>query len=340
MSDGDASPDAAAPHVPVMLAEVLECLAPAGGELYIDGTFGAGGYTRAILDAAACRVLALDRDPDAIAEGQAVAARYAPRLSLVQSEFGAMEQAATEIGVSRVDGVVLDLGVSSMQLDRARRGFSFQADGPLDMRMSQSGQSAADIVNESSDTEIAEILRTWGEERQAGRIARAIVREREKAPIETTRQLAAIVERVLGRSWDERKHPATRTFQALRIAVNDEIGELMRGLEAAERLLAPAGRLVVVTFHSEEDRIVKRFLQNRTGRLPSASRHGPPSTGPAIEPSFRFVNHRPLTPSEREIERNPRSRSAKLRFAIRTDAAAGPTGHHADPMDKAGRRRR
>ncbi len=331
-----------APHIPVMLNEVIETLAPGAGEIFIDGTFGAGGYTRAILEAADCRVLALDRDPDAIAEGAAHTGTYAGRMLLANVVFSAMETAATERGFERVDGVVLDLGVSSMQLDRAARGFSFQADGPLDMRMSQSGQSAADIVNEEDEATIAAILRTWGEERQAGRIARAIVREREQTPITSTRRLAAIVERVLGRSWDQRKHPATRTFQALRIAVNDELAELRLALEAAERLLRPGGRLVVVTFHSEEDRTVKRFLQQKTGKVAGASRHGPPVAAPAEAPSFRFVNHRPLTPSQREIELNPRARSAKLRFAIRTGEPPSPTHweREDDPTEKVGSRRR
>jgi 16S rRNA (cytosine1402-N4)-methyltransferase len=330
------------PHVPVMLGEVIAALAPVAGEVFIDGTFGAGGYTRAILEAANCRVLALDRDPDAIAEGATTAGRHSGRLLLANVVFSDMQAAASEHGFDSVNGVVLDLGVSSMQLDRAARGFSFQADGPLDMRMSQSGRSAADIVNEADEATIAAILRTWGEERQAGRIARAIVREREQTPITTTRRLAAIVERVLGRSWDERKHPATRTFQALRIAVNDELAELRRALEAAERLLKTGGRLVIVTFHSEEDRTVKRFLQQKTGKVAGASRHGPPVAAPADAPSFRFVNHRPLTPSQREIELNPRSRSAKLRFAIRTGAPPSPTHWERDddPTEKAGSRRR
>ena len=329
-------------HVPVMLDEVIEALAPRAGEILLDGTFGAGGYSRAILSAADCRVLALDRDPDAIAESAPLTRVYAGRLLLANVVFSAMEEAASEAGFDHVDGVVLDLGVSSMQLDRAARGFSFQADGPLDMRMSQSGRSAADIVNEAGEATIAAILRTWGEERQAGRIARAIVREREKAPLATTGQLAAIVERVLGRSWDDRKHPATRTFQALRIAVNDELAELRRALEAAERLLKPGGRLVVVTFHSEEDRTVKRFLQQKTGKVAGASRHGPPVAAPVAAPSFRFVNHRPLTPSQREIDLNPRARSAKLRFAVRTEAPPSPTHweREDDPTEETGSRRR
>lgn len=329
-------------HIPVMLAEVLAALEPRDGERYIDATFGAGGYTKAILGAAETHVLAIDRDPDAIAEGQALVAASGGRLMLLQGVFGDMASLATGSGFAAVDGIVLDIGVSSMQLDRAERGFSFMSDGPLDMRMSQEGRSAADIVNEDDERDIAFILRTWGEERQAGRIARAITREREKAPIATTRQLAAIVERVLGRSWDERKHPATRTFQALRIAVNNELDELTQGLEAAERLLKPGGRLVLVTFHSEEDRIAKRFLTERTGRTSGVSRHGPPMTGEAPSQSFRFVNHRPLTPGEEEIARNPRSRSAKLRTALRTEAAPFPASRERDRAQPPGpdRRRR
>lgn len=317
-------------HVPVMLAEVLDALEPRDGESFIDGTFGAGGYTRAILAAGGTRVLGIDRDPDAIAEGQQLAAASGGRLRLVQGVFGDMEDLATEAGFAPADGIVFDIGVSSMQLDRPQRGFSFMAEGPLDMRMSQTGATAADIVNESDEQHIAHILRTWGEERQAGRIARAIVRAREAAPISTTRQLAAIAERVLGRSWDDKKHPATRTFQALRIAVNDELGELMRGLTAAERLLKPGGRLVLVSFHSEEDRIAKHFLAERTGRTAGVSRHGPPVTAPTASPSFRFVNHRPLTPSEDEIARNPRARSAKLRTAVRTEAPPYPASSARD----------
>lgn len=328
-------------HIPVLLAEVLDALAAADGERFIDGTFGAGGYTRAILEAAATYVLAIDRDPDALAEGQPLVATSGGRLTLAAGVFGDMLALAEAAGFTSVDGVVLDIGVSSMQLDRADRGFSFMAEGPLDMRMSQSGRSAADVVNGCDEQELAHILRTLGEERQAGRIARAIVRAREAGPIATTRQLAAIVERVLGRSWDDKKHPATRTFQALRIAVNDELGELRRGLAAAERLLKPGGRLVVVTFHSEEDRIVKRFLTERTGKTAGVSRHGPPVTTPAMQPSFRFVNHRPLTPSEEEIARNPRARSAKLRCAVRTEAAAFPasTADDGEPPYRMERRR-
>ncbi|MFM9938597.1 MAG: 16S rRNA (cytosine(1402)-N(4))-methyltransferase RsmH [Hyphomicrobiaceae bacterium] len=334
--------NAAAPHVPVMLAEVLQALAPQAGEVYVDGTFGAGGYSRAMLAAADCRVLAIDRDPDAIAEGQALVAQSGGRLTLVHDVFSDLERIVREAGIVAVDGVVLDIGVSSMQIDRADRGFSFQTDGPLDMRMSQEGRSAADIVNEGEDWYLAGLLRIWGEESQAGRIARAIVKEREAAPITTTRQLVAIIERVLGPPRGDKKHPATRTFQALRIAVNNELHQLMRGLIAAERVLKPGGRLVVVTFHSEEDRIAKRFLVQRTGKTAGFSRHAPPVAEAAAAPSFRFVNQRPLTPSQEEIDRNPRARSAKLRAAVRTEAPAQAAdwGNALDPPTAPGYRRR
>lgn len=313
------------PHIPVMLGEVLDSLAPSPGKTIVDGTFGAGGYTRAILDAADCRVLAIDRDPDAIRDGAGLVVASNGRLTLIQGVFGDMQHLVEQSRLAPVDGVVLDLGVSSMQLDQPLRGFSFQTDGPLDMRMSQSGRSAADIVNEDDEATIADILFHLGEERQARRIARAIVADRAKAPFQTTRQLASLVERLLGRSWDERKHPATRTFQALRIAVNDELAEVARGLAAAERILKPGGRLVVVTFHSEEDRIVKQFLARRSGKVPSGSRHLPERLDTRLDASFRIVNRRPLTPSLEEIEANPRARSAKLRAAVRTEAPPLPS---------------
>ncbi len=339
---GVGEPGDARPHIPVMLAEVLAAVSPGDGETYVDGTFGAGGYTRALLAAADCRVLAIDRDPDAIAEGRSLVATSGGRLTLVQDVFSDLERLTTEAGLAAVDGIVLDIGVSSMQLDRAHRGFSFQTDGPLDMRMSQDGKSAADIVNEGADWYLAGLLRIWGEEPQAGRIARAIVSAREAAPITTTRELVAVVERVLGPPRGDKKHPATRTFQALRIAVNDELHHLMRGLAAAERVLKPGGRLVLVTFHSEEDRIAKRFLVQRTGRAAGLSRHAPPVAETAAAPSFRFVNQRPLTPSQVEIDRNPRARSAKLRAAVRTEAPAQAAdwGREFDPPLAPGHRRR
>lgn len=322
-----ALPPQARPHIPVLLAEVLEELQPAAGETYIDGTFGAGGYSRAILEAADCRVVAIERDPTSFAAGQSLVAEFGGRLSLVPTTFGAMEEAARELGLAQVHGVVLDIGVSSMQLDDPERGFSFLRDGPLDMRMSRDGPSAADVVNTADETDLADILYEFGEERRSRAIARAIVKARGEAPITTTRQLAALVERVLGRARGDEKHPATRTFQALRIHVNDELGELSAALAAAERLLAPGGRLLVVTFHSLEDRIVKRFLQERSGKTDGGSRYLPgPVAGPAA--SFRIVNTRGRTPNKEETDVNPRARSARLRVGLRTEApawGAGPT---------------
>ena len=310
-------------HVPVLLAPVLASLAPKAGETYIDATFGAGGYTRAILEAADCRVLALERDPTSFFAGGDLVRAFGDRLILANTEFSRMEVEARRHGLARIDGVVMDIGVSSMQIDDPGRGFSFLRDGPLDMRMSQEGPSAATLVNGESEARLADILFHCGEERRARQIARAIVKAREAAPIATTRALVAIVEKVLGPPRGGAIHPATRTFQALRIAVNDELGELARGLAAAERLLAPGGRLVVVSFHSLEDRIVKRFLSLRSGHEAHGSRHLPPRAD-APDPSFRIVNQRPLTPTDDELEVNPRSRSARLRAAVRTEAPAWP----------------
>lgn len=317
-------------HIPVLLSEVLANLEPRGGQTYIDGTLGAGGYTRAILKAADCHVLALDRDPRAVAEAQTLAREFPNRLTIVKSRFGDMDAIAEELGsdigpdLGRVDGVVLDIGVSSMQLDQAERGFSFQADGPLDMRMSSEGTSAADVVNSADEEDLARILYVLGEERRSRAIARALVKARAEAPIETTRALAQLVSRALGGRKKDEHHPATRTFQALRIYVNDELGELARGLSAAERCLKPGGRLVVVTFHSLEDRIVKRFLSYRSGKEVRGSRHLPEQSIKFDAPSFRIVNSRPLTPSKGELEVNPRARSARLRAAVRTEAPAWP----------------
>lgn len=310
------------PHIPVLLADVVEQLQPVAGETYIDGTFGAGGYTRAILEAAPCRVIAIERDPTAFANGQALVAEFGGRLSLVSETFSNMAEAAASAGAERVHGVVLDIGVSSMQLDDPARGFSFLRDGPLDMRMSQNGPSAADVVNHMDEEDLANILFNLGEERRSRAIARAIVKARTEAPITTTKALAGIVERVLGRARGDEKHPATRTFQALRIHVNDELGELERALEAAERLLVPGGRLLVVTFHSLEDRIVKHFLQERSGKTAGGSRYLPAPSGPASAPSFRIVNTRGFTPNKEETDANPRARSARLRVGLRTEAPA------------------
>lgn len=312
-----------APHIPVLLSEVVAALAPHDGETYIDATFGAGGYTRAVLQAADCRVLAIDRDPDAASRAEKLGAEFPSRLSFVGAPFSTLDEIVAGQNLGLVDGVMLDIGVSSMQLDEPERGFSFQADGPLDMRMSQSGPSAADVVNSESDETIANILYVLGEERRSRAIARAIVAARAESPIETTKALADIVTRVLGRQPDGR-HPATRTFQALRIYVNDELGELARGLSAAERCLKPGGRLVIVTFHSLEDRIAKRFLAQRAGKESRGSRHLPDTSIKLKPPSFRILNPRPLTPSKGELEVNPRARSARLRAAVRTDAPPWP----------------
>lgn len=330
-ASGDSGPVPAPRHNPVLLDEVVAHLAPAAGSRIIDGTFGAGGYSRALLAAAPdVRVLAIERDPDARATAMALVTEARGRLQLVAGRFGDMEAIAAAHDFHPVDGVVLDIGVSSMQLDEAGRGFSFMADGPLDMRMEREGPSAADIVNRADESDLADLIFGLGEERQSRRVARAIVRAREARPVETTRELAVIVEKALGRRHDDDRHPATRTFQALRIAVNDELGELVRGLAAAERLLVPGGRLVVVTFHSLEDRIVKRFLARRAGRQGTGSRHGPPAVGDGPSPSFHLVNHRPVTSSDAELARNQRARSAKLRAATRTEAAALPPEHPAE----------
>jgi len=307
-------------HMPVLLSEVLAALDPRPHETYIDATFGAGGYTRAILSAADCRVLAFDRDPRAIADGAVLVAEYRPRLTLIERPFGELDEAARDVGFDAVDGIVLDIGVSSMQLDEPERGFSFQHDGPLDMRMSRAGPSAADIVNSFEEDQIADIVYTFGEERRSRAIARAIVRQRAERPLTRTRELADLVLRVFHGRKEEGRHPATRTFQALRIFVNDELGELERGLAASERILKPGGRLVVVTFHSLEDRIVKRFVSERAGKVDHGSRHLPQRSIQESQPSFRIINSRPLTPQKGELDVNPRARSARLRAAIRTEA--------------------
>lgn len=307
-------------HVPVLLNEVVDALQPRDGGRYVDGTFGAGGYTTAMLDRADCQVIAIDRDPDAIGVGRALAERYAPRLRLIEGRFGDMADLLSAEGVDDVDGVALDLGVSSMQLDEPERGFSFAQDGPLDMRMGAEGLTASDLVNALPERDLAAILSTLGEEKRARAIARAIVARRAEAPIARTGELADIVARVLGRRHDETKHPATRTFQALRLYLNEELLELARGLSAAEHLLKPKGRLAVVTFHSLEDRIAKRFFAARSTPAPRASRHLPEQGGATFLPSFRLLNRRPLSPSKDEIRLNPRARSARLRAGERTDA--------------------
>lgn len=310
--------DAQALHAPVLLAEVLDVLAPANGGVFLDGTFGAGGYTTGLLDGGAARVIAIDRDPEAIARGQKWAARYGERLDIVEGRFGDLD----DLVESRLAGAVFDIGVSSMQIDQAARGFSFQKDGPLDMRMSDHGITAADIVNRSSEGVLADVFYLYGEERASRRIARAIVAARRDAPIETTLALAEIVAHQLPRPKPGQPHAATRVFQALRIAVNDELGELARGLAAAEALLDEGGVLAVVTFHSLEDRIAKRFFQTRGGRAPQGSRHGPVTEGDA--PGFEIITRKAVTAGRDEVERNPRARSARLRAGRRTAAPTAP----------------
>jgi 16S rRNA (cytosine1402-N4)-methyltransferase len=305
-------------HVPVMLTEVLDALAPRDGALYVDGTFGLGGYTRALLETAQCKVCGIDRDPQAIAAGAVLAAQHPGRLELFNGRFGDMERLLTARGVTQVDGVALDIGVSSPQIDEPARGFSFRNDGPLDMRMGTDGPTAADIVNTADEADLADIIERYGEERFARRIARAIVTARTQQPITRTVQLAEIVRGVVRRTADG-IDPATRTFQALRIYVNDEIGELRRGLAAAERLLVPGGRLAVVSFHSLEDREVKSFLKRRSGGDESVSRHLPVRAS-RCAPSFKLLTRRAVRPGDSETESNPRARSARLRAAERTAA--------------------
>jgi 16S rRNA (cytosine1402-N4)-methyltransferase len=305
-------------HVPVLARAALEHLAPRDGGLYVDGTFGAGGYTAAILAAAKTQVIGIDRDRDAVARGAELVDAAGGRLTLVEARFSELEAVLRKFSHQAADGVVLDLGVSSMQLDQAARGFSFRLDGPLDMRMGGEGPSAADVVAHASERDLADIIYTLGEERQSRAIARAIIVARRRAPIETTAALADIVAGVV-RARPGAIHPATRTFQALRLFVNDELGELATALSAAERVLKPGGRLVVVSFHSLEDRIVKTFLTERS-RAAAVSRHRPDVTAPAS--TFVTLTRRPVAPDAAEMARNPRSRSAKLRAAERTAAPA------------------
>lgn len=323
-------PSATGGHLPVMLAEVLDTLAPNDGDIIIDGTFGGGGYSRAILKAARCSVIGVDRDLDAILRAEKMAQEF-PRLLPLLGRFGELDELAGQAGFPKVDGVVLDIGVSSFQIDQAGRGFSFQKDGPLDMRMGAAGASAADVVNGLSERDLADVIFRLGEERNSRRIARAIVERRVAAPLRTTADLAAVVEEAVGGRKGGRVHPATQTFQAIRMYVNDELGELARGLNAAERVLRPGGRLVVVTFHSLEDRLVKTWIRERTGGVPARSRHVPLLAKPK-PPSFAQITNKALQPSEKEVETNPRARSARLRAVVRTDAPAqgGPAD---DGMD-------
>ncbi len=311
---------AGAAHVPVLLDRVVDALAPVEGAVVIDATFGAGGYSRALLRAGARQVIGIDRDRTAL-DAAGSWAGGEPRLTLVHSVFSELDQVSAEHAEGALVGVALDIGVSSMQLDQAARGFSFMRDGPLDMRMSGEGISAADVVSEASESVLADIIYHLGEDRAARRIARVIVTSRREQAIETTGQLAAIVESVLPAARPGQTHPATRTFQALRIAVNDELGELVSALAAAERALTPGGRLAVVSFHSLEDRIVKRYLQTASAERGGGSRHTPEREMP---PARYEKPRRAVKPAENEIDANPRARSALLRSAVRTAAAPVP----------------
>jgi 16S rRNA (cytosine1402-N4)-methyltransferase len=307
-------------HIPVLMEPVLAALRPADGEIFVDCTFGAGGYSRAILQYAQCRVIGLDRDPDAIAEGQGMVQEFQGRLTLVETAFDQLQTVLNELAIDKVDGVVMDIGVSSMQLDQAERGFSFMRDGPLDMRMAKSGLSAADVVAQFSAEQLADLIYVLGEEPRSRAISRAIVKARGETPILTTLDLVRAVERATGPHRPHlRTHPATRTFQALRIFVNDELGQLAKALLAAEAVLRENGRLAIVSFHSLEDRIAKQFFIQRSGNLPSGSRHLPtPVSGPT--PTFKLPFKGHIGASDEEQARNPRSRSAKLRAGIRTAA--------------------
>lgn len=306
------------PHIPVLIDAVLAGIAPVAGQIVVDGTFGAGGYTRRVLNAGAASVYGFDRDPAAIAAGTSMTAGYGDRLTLIHERFSLMDKALAARGISTVDAIMLDVGVSSMQFDQAERGFSFQADGPLDMRMSSEGPSAADFCNELEEIELADIIYRFGEEPRSRRIAHAIVSAR---PVTRTAELAGIVRRALGHRQGAPKDPATLTFQALRIAVNGELDELDAGLRAAEKLLRPGGRLAVVSFHSLEDRAVKRFLRTRSGGTPQASRHMPEARAGGAAPTFH-TPPKAVRPDAAEIKANPRARSATLRVGTRTDAPA------------------
>jgi 16S rRNA (cytosine1402-N4)-methyltransferase len=311
-------------HIPVMLGEVLAKLQPSGHEVFVDGTFGAGGYTRGILQTPGTRVIAIDRDPTAIAAGQSLVTEAAGRLTLVHATFDELEDVLAEQGISQVDGVVFDVGVSSMQIDQADRGFSFMREGPLDMRMSLEGPTAADHLNRMKQDDIANVIYILGDEPRSRAIARAIVAAREVAPLVTTLDLVRAVEKATGpQRAKDRIHPATKTFQAIRIFVNAELAQLARGLSAAERVLKEDGRLVVVTFHSLEDRIVKRFFASRSGKSEGQSRFLPEATNTRV-PSFVLLEKGALAAGDDESEINPRARSAKLRAGRRTAAAAWP----------------
>lgn len=304
------------PHIPVLLNEVIESIAPKDGGVYVDGTFGAGGYTRAVLDAADCTVYAIDRDPDAIREGQKLVDAYKGRLHLLHGTFGEMAELVRGEGVDFVDGVMLDIGVSSMQIDRAERGFSFQKDGALDMRMSQNGLSAADVLNTFGEREIADIIYKYGEERFSRRIAAAVVEQRKTAPFKTTLEFADLIRRTVPHKRED-IDPATRSFQALRIYVNDELGQLESGLSAAHDLLKAGGRMAVVSFHSLEDRIVKTFMQEKSGKTANPSRYMPVVEKQAA--TLKTITKKPILPTESETKFNPRARSARLRVAEKAE---------------------
>ena len=305
------------PHIPVLLNEVVESIAPKDGGVYVDGTFGAGGYTRAVLDAADCPVYAIDRDPDAIREGQKLVDAYKGRLHLLHGTFGEMAELVRGEGVDFVDGVMLDIGVSSMQIDRAERGFSFQKDGALDMRMSQNGLSAADVLNTFGEREIADIIYKYGEERFSRRIAAAVVEQRKTAPFKTTLEFADLIRRTVPHKRED-IDPATRSFQALRIYVNDELGQLESGLSAAHDLLKAGGRMAVVSFHSLEDRIVKTFMQEKSGKTANPSRYMPVVEKQAA--TLKTITKKPILPTESETKFNSRARSARLRVAEKAES--------------------
>ncbi len=314
-------------HAPVMAAAVLDALVPRDGGVYADATFGRGGYSRAILAAADTTVWAIDRDPEAVRFGESLARQYPGRLRMIQGRFGELDALLDAHGAAPVDGVAFDLGVSTPQLDTPERGFAFQHDGPLDMRMGCDGPTAEAVVNELSEADLARLIWDYGEDRKARRIARAIVRARRESPITRTGALAEVVRRAAGAPKGDAIDPATRTFQALRIHVNDELGELRRGLQAAERALRTGGRLVVVAFHSLEDRLVKRFLRERSGNLPRGSRHSPvPDAAAGPAPTFTLLQRTARKPDRTEAAANPRARSARLRAAERTTAPAWPVG--------------
>ena len=336
-ADSDSVSDARRPtaHIPVLVNAVLAALAPRDNAVYVDATFGAGGYSVALLGAARCRVFGIDRDPEAVRRGRELAGPMGGRLTIIEGRFGEMVRLLAPLTVGPIAGITFDLGVSSTQLDTPERGFSFRFDGPLDMRMSGEVPSAADLIASLSERELRALIREFGEERFAGQVARAITAARDRRPIRRTMELAEIVRAAVPKS-EPGQDPATRTFQALRIAVNDELGELDRGLVAAEQLLMQGGRLTVVSFHSLEDRRVKRFLQKRGERAPQTSRHRPDQVrGPA--PSFKLLGRRPVRPDPAEIARNPRARAARLRAAERTTATAWPAGSASPDRHRKGR---